>query len=415
MRSIIWLILLFVGAVVAAAALSHNDGLVSIFYSGYRVDTSLNVFVISVVLFVFVLYVALKAVNGLLSMPMRAHEWRELKRERAAHAALRTAHAEYLAARFNRAAKAARQALDLQADVTVLRGDREFAGLAHLIAAASLHRIQDRRGRDERARQVVDLASGMLSGSVVLDGAHLLMAEWALDDRDATRGLEALRALPPGVARRTQALRLKLQAARMARKPVEALQTARLLAKHQGFSQIAAQSLLRSLAVDVVCGAHDEEQLNRAWLSLDAADRRDVIVGSRAAVHARDLGRVELGRDYLLPHWGELARMDVDERGALAVALIDCVDGIGNEWLPRVEAAMAAHPQDASIVAAAGMVFAERQLWGKARRPLEQSAQTASLPGRVRRHALRRLAFIARLEGDEVRGGEYERLAAAID
>jgi HemY protein len=415
MRLVIWVILLFAAAVVSAAALSQNDGLVSIFYGGTRIDTSLNVFVVALVLFVVVLFVALKAVNGLLAMPRRAHEWRELKRERAAHAALRVAHAEYLAARFNRASKAARQALDLQQDVEVLRGDREFAGLAHLIAAASLHRVQDRRGRDERARKVEELTSGVLSGSVVLDGARLLMAEWALDDRDAERGLEALRALPPGVARRTQALRLRLQAARMARKPVEALQTARLLAKHQGFSQIAAQSLLRSLAVDVVCAAHDEEQLLRAWQSLDPADRRDVVVGARAAVRARDLGRVDLGRDYLAPHWGELSTMDADERATLAVALIDCVAGLGSEWLPRVEAALAARGQEPAIVAAAGMVFAERQLWGKARRPLEQTAHTASLPGRVRRHALRRLAFIARLEGDELRGGDYERQAAAID
>ena len=415
MRLVIWVILLFAAAVVSAAALSQNDGLVSIFYGGVRIDTSLNVFVLAVLLFVVVLYVSLKAINGLLAMPRRAHEWRELKRERAAHAALRDAHAEYLAARFNRASKAAKQALDLQQDVEVLKGDREFAGLAHLIAAASLHRVQDRRGRDERARRVEELTSGVLSGSVVLDGARLLMAEWALDDRDAARGLEALRALPPGVARRTQALRLKLQAARMAQKPVEALQTARLLAKHQGFSQIAAQSLLRSLAVDVVCAAHDEEQLLRAWQSLDAADRRDAVVGARAAVRARDLGRVDLGRDYLAPHWGELARMEADERATLAIALIDCIPGLGNEWLPRVEAALAAHGQEPAIVAAAGMVFAERQLWGKARRPLEQTAHTASLPGRVRRHALRRLAFIARLEGDEARGGEYERQAATID
>jgi HemY protein len=415
MRSVIWMILLFAGAVVAAAALNQNDGLVSVFWSGYRLDTSLNVFVISLLLFVIVLYLALKAINGLLGMPRRAHEWRELKRERAAHAALRDAHAEYLAARFNRSHKAARQALALQDDVAVLRGDREFAGLAHLIAAASLHRIQDRRGRDERARQVVELTSGGLSGSVVLDGAHLLMAEWALDDRDAERGLEALRALPPGVARRTQALRLKLQAARMAHKPIEALQTARLLAKHQGFSQIAAQSLLRSLAIDVVCAAHDEEQLLRAWQSLDASDRRDVIVGSRAAVRARELGRPDLGRDYLMPHWSELARMDADERGVLALALIDCIAGIGNEWLPRVEAALVAHGNEPAIVAAAAMLFAERQLWGKARRPLERSSTTAILPAGVRRHALRRLAFIARLEGDEDRGGQYERQASAID
>ena len=415
MRTVIWVILLFVAAVVSAAVLSQNDGLVSIFYSGYRVDTSLNVAVVALVLAVIVLYVALKAVNGLLSMPARAHEWRELKRERAAHAALRDAHAEYLAARFNRASKSARQALELQQDVEVLRNDREFAGLAHLIAAASLHRVQDRRGRDERARRVVELTSGVLSGSVVLDGAHLLLAEWALDDRDAERGLEALRALPPGVARRTQALRLRLQAARMAQKPVEALQTARLLAKHQGFSQIAAQSLLRSLASEVVCAAHDEEQLLRAWQSLDAADRRDVMVGSRAAVRARDLGRPDLGRDYLAPHWIELPRLDVDERAALAIALIDCISGLGTEWLPRVESALSTHGNEPAIVAAAGMVFAERQLWGKARRPLEQSANTASLPGRVRRHALRRLAFIARLEGDEARGGDCERQAAAID
>ena len=415
MRTVIWVILLFVAAVVSAAVLSQNDGLVSIFYAGYRVDTSLNVAVVALVLFVVVLFVALKAINGLLSMPRRAHEWRELKRERAAHAALRDAHAEYLAARFNRASKAARQALDLQQDVDVLRNDREFAGLAHLIAAASLHRIQDRRGRDERANRVVELTSGVLSGSVVLDGAHLLMAEWALDDRDAERGLEALRALPPGVARRTQALRLKLQAARMARKPVEALQTARLLAKHQGFSQVAAQSLLRSLAIDVVCAAHDEEQLLRAWQSLDATDRRDVLVGARAAVRARELGRPDLGRDYLAPHWSELARMDADERSALAIALIDCIEGLGNEWLPRVEAAVASHGNEPAILAAAGVVYAERQLWGKARRPLEQTAHTASLPGRVRRQALRRLAFIARLEGDEARGADYEHRASIID
>ena len=76
MKTVIWVILLAVAAVVSAAVLSQNDGLVSIFYAGYRVDTSLNVAVIALVLFVIVLYVALKAINGLLSMPRRAHEWR---------------------------------------------------------------------------------------------------------------------------------------------------------------------------------------------------------------------------------------------------------------------------------------------------------------------------------------------------
>ena len=40
MRSVIWVILLFVAAVVSAAVLSQNDGLVSIFYGGFLIDTS---------------------------------------------------------------------------------------------------------------------------------------------------------------------------------------------------------------------------------------------------------------------------------------------------------------------------------------------------------------------------------------
>ena len=80
------------------------------------------------------------------------------------------------------------------------------------------------------------------------DGARLLAAEWALDDRDGPRAEALLAELQPGVARRTLALRLKLQAARLERRPMDALHTARLLANHQAFSSTAAQGLLRSLA-----------------------------------------------------------------------------------------------------------------------------------------------------------------------
>jgi len=415
MRAVIWFILLFVVAVVAASVFGRNDGLVSLFYGGVRIDASLNLVLIGLVLAVAALYSTLTALHALLAMPARAREWRELKRERAAQAALRDALAEYLAARYGRAHKAAQRALELQADVDVVRADREFTGLAHLVAASALHRIQDRRGRDERLRSAMEQVGGSLGSSPVLEGAHLLQAEWALEDRDAPRGLEALRALPAGVARRTQALRLKLQAARLGHKPLEALQTARLLANHQGFSQVGAQSLLRSLAIEAVTAAYDEEQLQRTWAALESADRKDVMVSVRAAQRARHFGRADLGRGYLQPHWADVGRLEGDERQALATALIDCSGGIGSEWLPRVEAALTQCPTDASVVAAAGVVFAERQLWGKAKRPLQQSARTATLAERVRRQALRRLAFIARLEGDEAKGGDCEREAAAID
>ena len=59
----------------------------------------------------FVLVLAAQALRSLVSLPRRAGEWRALRRERAAQAALREALAEYFGARYGRARKAAQRAL----------------------------------------------------------------------------------------------------------------------------------------------------------------------------------------------------------------------------------------------------------------------------------------------------------------
>ena len=134
--------------------------------------------------------------------------------------------------------------------------------------------------RDEELRRALDLSRRSPAARSAEEGARLLAAEWALDDRDAPRALELLDELPLGVARRTHALRLKLQAARLGRQPQEALKTARLLVKHQGFSKVAAQGLLRSLASESLDTAHDIDQLRRTWLLFDPVDRRDPFVAA---------------------------------------------------------------------------------------------------------------------------------------
>ena len=52
--------------------------------------------------------------------------------------------------------------------------------------------------------------------------------------------------------------------------------------------------------------------------------------------------------------------------------------GIGADWLPRLESSLATNGGEPAVAAAVGVAFAERQLWGKARRLLEQAA--AELP-----------------------------------
>ncbi len=88
---------------------------------------------------------------------------------------------------------------------------------------------------------------------------------------------------------------------------------------------------------------------------------------------------------------------------------------IGTDWLPRLEQAVQTYGQEPAVLAAAGMALAERQLWGKARRLLEQAAASPQLAGRARRAAWRELARQARDEGDEARAAQCERAAAGID
>jgi len=303
--------------------------------------------------------------------------------------------------------------LELQGRSPALETDVEFTLLARLLGAGSLHKLQDKPGREEWLR--LALAAARPHPRSAEEATRLLAAEWSLEDRDAPRALEMLGALAPGAARRTQALRLKLQAARLAREPLDALHTARLLAKHQAFSPIVAQSLLRSLASDALDNVHDVQQLQGLWGQFESADRRDPQVVARAVARAVKLGAFEDARLWLKPFWDRLAELPREDREVVALALIDARPGITVEWLPRLESAVSAFGHESAVTAAVGMVFAERQLWGKARVLLEQAAASPGLPERTRRAAWRQLAAQARQEGSEERAAQCERSAASLD
>ena len=415
MRGVVWLVLLFTVAVVAATTLGTNDGLVSVYWRGWRTDLSLNLFVLLLVGSCVVLVSAVQAFQSLVNLPQRASEWRALRRERAAQVAFREALAEYFSARYSRANKAAQRALTIQDDTPALAGDHDFRLLAQLLSAGSLHRLQDRARRDLALQSALNPSNKPSGPRSAEDGARLLAAEWAIEDRDAPRALQMLAALPAGVARRTHALRLKLQASRLAREPMEALHTARLLANHQAFTPVVAQSLLRSLAGEALAVAHDVQQLQRLWASFDNADRRDPQVAARAVARAAQLGAHEDARHWLRPFWERLAELPREDREQVALALMDVTPGMGADWLPRLESAVQAFGHEPMVAAAVGQAFAERQLWGKAKRHLEQAAVAPSLPAAVRRAAWRQLAALARQEGDESRASAGDRAAAALD
>ena len=412
MRGVVWLLLTFVLAVLGASTLGANDALVSIFLPPWRVDLSLNLFVLIVAVLALALQGLTRAVTSLLDMPERARLWRERRREQAAQQAMRDSLIFFFAGRYSRAHKAAQRALDVLARSQALAGDAQLAALLHLLAAASLHRLRDRARRDAQMAEVRAWLADQPAAGALGEGAALLAAEWAIDDREGERALEQLLGLPPGVARRTLALRLRLQAARLARQPQEALRAARLLANHGGIPAIAADGLMRSLATEALSSARDADQLRRSWQQLDAGERRNPFVCAHAATCAARLGAAADARLWLRPQWEALARLGVREREVVAQALVAALDGLPADWLPLLEAALASLPQDAAVAYTAGRALAQRQLWGRARRLLEGVTRMGDAPAELRRESWRALAAIAENEGDSARAADCYRAAA---
>ncbi|MBK6385648.1 MAG: heme biosynthesis protein HemY [Rhodoferax sp.] len=423
MRNAIWLLALFCMAVAGALFAGNNESTITIFWPPYRVDLSLNLVILGLLVLFFVLHLALRALAALFAMPGEARRWRLQHKERAMHVALLDSLSNLLAGRFIRARRAAEQVL-VQEKFLSRGGEKlpyapRLRAISHLLVGESAHALQDKVVRDEHYLLAMEQV-GMRDAQEARDGVQLRSAHWALHDHNATTALKRLDELPVGTARRTLALRLRLRAARMARRTGVALETARLLAKHGAFSAPAAQGVLRSLALELIAAAHDEAQLRKAWEQLEDAERTMPEVATAAAERALMLGAdVALSRSWLLPVWervvSEPSAMSPSQRARVVQVLEDgfakAAGAPDAAWLTRIETAQMSSPGDALLQYLAGITCMHLQLWGKA-----QQLLTHSLAGlkdeMLCRNAWRSLAEMAQRRGDGEAAAEAYRNAA---
>jgi HemY protein len=411
MRVTFWLLALFGTAVAVALFAGNNQGTVTVFWPPWRVDLSLNMVVLVLFAAFTVLYAALRALSALFDLPRQAKRWRVQQKERAMHSAILDSLSHLLAGRFIRSRKAAEIALAqenaLRSGGEKLTNRAQIRALSHLLVAESAQSLQDRGSREEHLQAALDETSRSSSASSqeTREGAQLRAARWALDDRDAAAALRWLEELPQGAGRRTLALRVKLKAARQAHRTQEALETARLLAKHRAFSPSAAQSIVRGLAGEMINGAHDTAQLLRVWDSLEPAERAMPELAVHAAQRLTALGGdATVARAWMLPAWeqmtGTASTLGDVQRIRLVRALEAGLESLDAAWFARIEAAQKANPRDANLQYLAGMACMKRQLWGKAQQLLGQASMSLQ-DGGLHRNAWTSLATLAEQRGDE--------------
>ncbi len=422
MRAALWLMGLFAVAVTVALFAGNDPGTVTLYWPPHRVDLSLNLFLLLIALAFVTLHLALRTLTAFFGIPQQARRWRLQQRERAIQSALLDALSHLMGGRYIRARKAAELVVSLEASVAHSGESLAYAerlrSLAHLLAAESAHSLQDRVLREKHFRLALDHAQAR-DAQEMRDGVQLRAARWALDDRDAAKAMEWLDLMPQGASRRTVALRLRFKAARMAARPLQALEMARLLTKHRAFSEVAGKSIARGLAMEHLNSAYDPVQLQRAWEDLEYAEREMPDVAMQAAQRLLDQGGdAAMSRQWLLPVWTHLLEAPEALNLSQRVRLVRTLEsGFGPDgqapdahWLARIEAAQMANPRDAALQYLAGMVCMRLSLWGKAQQMLKQSLALLQDAG-LKRDAWRALATMAEQRQDAAGATEAYRQA----
>jgi len=296
--------------------------------------------------------------------------------------------------------------------------------VAHVVAAESAHALQDKVLRDQHLQQAEQQAqqADAAERQALTEGLHLRASRWLLDDRDAQGSLERLAQLPGAVARRTVAMRIQLKAARLAGQTARALDTALLLAKHRAFSPVAAQSLVRSLVMDLIARTHDQRALEKLWQELPPVQRALPEVVAQAATRWLELGGEPVrARAWLQPVWesmvaGDAGRSIIDRQKlvqALEASMKDVASADARAWLARIETAQKARPNDAHLQYLAGMVYLRHQLWGKAQGMLGQAVKALPDAG-LQRRAWAALAELAEQKQDTAAALQAWKQAARL-
>jgi len=390
-RGLLWLALLFAVAVALATVGRFDAGQVLLVYPPYRVDVSLNLFVVGIVVAFLLLYAILRFVRNIVTMPRRVAAYRARARKEKAHSALRDAVGNLYAGRFSRAEKAARDSL----------ADENNKGAAGLIAANAAHRLHEYARRDEWLTQVEDPE---------LQEARLLAtADMRADGRDADGALAALTEMRTQGGRRIHAQQIALRAQQQLKNWSEVLKLVKTLEKREALHpavavrlrQLAAENLLRERR-------HNADALLELWHALTPVERHSPRLADCAAELLIALERQNDARKIV----EEALAQNWDAR-----LLRRYPDTAGNDALPLIQKAEAwrkERPEDGDLLFALGRLCLKQQLWGKAQSFLEAALKSANAnhnePLKIRSH--RALARLHEELGDAGKAATHYRESA---
>jgi len=351
-RVLFWFLLLAAAAVGVALAARITAGYVLFVAPPYRVEVSLNFFLLALLAGFVGAYVALRVVRRMLDLPVEVRAYRRRQQEERARAKHDAAVVALLEGRYGKARQYAEEALAIprSSGLSALVGARaaidthEFAAAETLLARADA--------------QVGSLTVPRL----------MLEAEMKLEQRMPAEALALLQDLRKEAGAHTAALRLELRALQAAGRYADIPPLVDQLVKRKVYGPQEGE-YVRAAAHAEELGArnHDAAGLRAYWSRLSDADQRLPKIARAAARSFIALGgdreAAEILARSLERHWDS----------GLVTLFGECRMPDATRQLEQAERWLTEHHQDAALLYSLGVLCQRQQLWGKAQTYLEAS------------------------------------------
>jgi HemY protein len=378
-----------VAIAVAIALLAQlNPGNVVFFVAPYRVDVSLNFFLVAAAVLFFIVYAVVRATRATLRLPIQVQAYRRERREIRAREGMLDALTALYEGRFVRAERRAQAALNSE----------QWSGIAALVAARAAHRMKEYERRDRwlaMSRKDKSLKTASL----------MSIAELAGDARQNETALRALEELKHDGGRHIEPMRLAVHLHQRAGHWPELLRVVRSLDKRDALHpMVVAKLKYYAISHQLQDLREDADALQNFWKALPAYEQLqpDIALAGMQAFHRNGMGgkASRIAEQVLENEWD--TRL-VDLYG-------DCFDDDGKlRQIEQAERWLIDHSSDAVLMMTLGRLCARRHLWGKAERYLVESLHLHPKP-----KAAFALAQVCEKLDRHEEAARYYKLASAL-
>ena len=369
MNFLLWLLGLFALAVALIMA-AHNPGFLLLVYPPYRIEMSLTMFVVLIVMLFVPGYFSIRILLSALRLPEYVRQLRARRAIEAGRSAMMEALGAFFEGRYAAAEQAAVRAMALG----------EQSAINPIIAARSAHEMRQFDKRDS----YLAAAEGKSVGESTM--RLIAQTKFSLDQHQPLAALKALKELQAaGVKSHIGAMHLELRAQQLAGNWDAVLDIMGQLQNRGAMDAVAAENIREQAWLEKIrASTSDASAVQAIWKSIPGDFRQRPKVAAAAARTLMQSGDCQTAAQILADRLN--AQWDSD----LVMLYGDCLQGESAEQLQQAERWLHHHPDDAGLLLTLGKLCLHQGLWSKAQCYLD--ASNSILPSSAAYNALGQLA-----------------------